>query len=272
MRSSMHRQRGWAWLAAAAPWIASAVGAVAGGLLGKEGQEDANATNLQSVREQMAFQERMAGSQYQRGVADLKAAGLNPMLAAMKGGAAAPSGASTSVGNEGAAAVSGAMSGAGQAMNVMSGVQQMMATQATIDQTKAATEQIRGATLDSAMTTARQAAELKKLGVDTDIAEVEKWVRQGVKAWSARGLMADADTKENEARLREKTFDADVRQRRAEARGRELETAKQEIHKGLYEKIPEAASSARDWWNRINRSLQGINEGDFGSMNRRGMQ
>ena len=58
--------------------------------------ERAMAFSADQAAQQMAFQERMANSQYQRGVADMQAAGLNPALAYSQGGAVAPSGAMAS--------------------------------------------------------------------------------------------------------------------------------------------------------------------------------
>lgn len=53
----------------------------------------ANLNSAQAAATQMAFQERMSNTQWQRGIKDMEAAGLNPMLGYMHGGASSPSGA-----------------------------------------------------------------------------------------------------------------------------------------------------------------------------------
>ncbi len=68
---------------------------IAAGVLGgisAYGQERTNAQNAQLAREQMQFQSDMSGTSYQRAVADMQAAGLNPMLAYSQGGASTPGG------------------------------------------------------------------------------------------------------------------------------------------------------------------------------------
>ena len=64
-----------------------------------------------SAREQMRFQDEQSRTQYQRAVADMKSAGLNPMLAAKAGGNAAMSGAMANIPDFGAAISRGISSG-----------------------------------------------------------------------------------------------------------------------------------------------------------------
>ena len=90
-------------------WIGAAIGAagsILGGVLGSSGQKDANDANLQIAQENREFQERMSNTAYQRGTADMKAAGINPLMAGMKGGASTPSGATATMQNEKAALAS----------------------------------------------------------------------------------------------------------------------------------------------------------------------
>ena len=81
------------------------------------GQYFANQQKKKAAGRQMGFQERMSNTAYQRGMADMKAAGLNPILAYKKGGASTPQGATYNPENIGAAATEGFSKGSQAALN-----------------------------------------------------------------------------------------------------------------------------------------------------------
>lgn len=78
---------------------ASIGGAIGGGLDSVLAGSASNAMAADEAQRNREFQAEMSNTAYQRAVADMKAAGLNPMLAYQQGGASSPSGSMASFSN-----------------------------------------------------------------------------------------------------------------------------------------------------------------------------
>ena len=75
-------------LKTSAPLISGAIG-----LLGAKSQRDTNRKQIRLAQDQMDFQREMSNTAYQRAMADMKKAGINPIMVSKVGGASTPAGA-----------------------------------------------------------------------------------------------------------------------------------------------------------------------------------
>lgn len=169
--------------------------AIIGGAITGYGQYRANRETRASTGRQMAFQERMSNTAHQRQMADLKKAGINPMLSARLGGASSPAGASYQASNIGAAAVEGY----GKVSSAKQAQAQTEQARAQTMLTRAQTEKVRTEVLK------KIPAEVRKLDAEglltqtrTSVAEAEavfkdltnRLLRGDLKALKKLGLSA----------------------------------------------------------------------------------
>ena len=132
--------------------------AIIGAGIGLIGGLFQNSSQSAMADKQMKFQERMDNTKYQRTMADMKAAGLNPMLAYSQGAASAPSGAQAQVSNVGDSVVrgmQGSVSSAAQSMLMKEQLRNLTEdSKLKISQQASALAQAKAANANSAMTTA----------------------------------------------------------------------------------------------------------------------
>lgn len=126
--------------------------------------EKQNAANIAAAQKQMDFQERMSNSAYQRSMADMKKAGLNPMLAMSQGGASTPSGALPTINSE-------TKSKLGEfAMNSALGIKGLQTAQ---QQANTAQQQAEANIDLSKVSAAKQVAETQRTQLETAIKKKE---------------------------------------------------------------------------------------------------
>ena len=144
---------------------------LAGGLMNNmfasSNADKTNQFNAQQAQLNRDFQERMSNTAYQRGMEDMKKAGLNPILAYQRGGASAPSGSSAS-GVTAATSdfVSPAVSSAQHSKRLNAEVDNMVATN---DSIRAQTELLKSQSMESAARFANINTDTVNKEVDTKI-------------------------------------------------------------------------------------------------------
>ena len=202
-----------------------------GGGLSFLGQSSANSANAAAAEKQMAFQERMDNTKYQRTVKDLQAAGLNPMMA---------------YGNMSAGSPSGAL-GIG-AQNTLSGVGSAIAGVKPSELTKRSAETANLHEQNQLInaTTAKEAATAKNLEQQTKTNAVQELV-------NAEQL----NVQKAQARAANASAARDI----AQAKSIIDDNAKKAMMSNVYDVGEAITSWAKDKVQKLNSAVNGINFG-----------
>jgi ribosomal protein L20 len=134
----------------ASPLIGGAIDLVGGKSTAKQMQSRA--------QDQMNFQERMSNTAYQRAMADMKKAGINPIMVSKLGGASTPT---------------GAMAGTPDMSQIGSRAMQRLATARQMQLTDSQINNVKADTFSKEANSAKILAQIKNINADTRIKTTE---------------------------------------------------------------------------------------------------
>lgn len=209
-------------------WVGAIGAAALGGALSSYGQSKTNEANKEIAHNQMAFQERMSNTAYQRAVKDMAKAGINPMLVSQVGGATSPSGSMPQVQNTLSAGVSGAQ----QAMAAANQYQDIQTSKASAAQFTAQAEKLKSETLHADMNAAEQAARVSKLIEEAKHTKTDADKKQQ----EILGVISDSATKHAafEAQNRNGYFESQAKLKGIEEQAARYGLSKDKVYSDYY--------------------------------------